>query len=936
MSWEIHIIYTILYTSFHFHKYRFHFASAFPFGLDLAAINIQRGRDHGLPAYTQWREPCGLSPIVDWDDLERVVGPQSVQRIRKGYRNVDDIDLFVGGLAERPVVGGLVGPVFACIIAQQFSNLRKGDRFWYENGGFESSFTPAQLQSVRQVSFAQVVCRTIGGGTLQPHIFLPHTVSTNERLLCNTGSLTPIDLKPWTERDPFTKDLQKTGLSTKNSSSEENSDSIDDSDVRGAKFPVIIPIKQTVRHQQQHVASPVMLNAAFVDNKIDLKRPHNRIDDKINMPIRKPPARPVSKHKPARKTTHKPGSVLKSTTTTRPTRRTVTKSKHKLRKHKRDVTQNDKARGAIYIKIDRPASDKHKTKNTPFSSKHPNEQYKPNKSTTDKEYIILTPDQSSYDIEIKIKPNDKRTQPNTGQKIVAAHQLTNGYFGSFDDDGGGTTKRPLHFYNVPQPALADHNSYGSGVDGDIDNRPQHVFNDATTSRPDFHGIITKKTTIAYGASFDDDVTVRPYFPSKRPTHNYGSAHDDNDNKPFYAYPTVQQADQSSYYNAQGDLTHEQDDYVTSIIQNGNTLKPYHSVPLYQTNNANRPNKRPTFNDDLPQRPSYSYRPPQADSGYANRPLSDTNYDSGPVYLDDFPTTQMPIRLTTTYSYASTIKLQRPKPNMGYYGPTTNRPHDLMTFYTVMTTKKKKTTRPTRPMTYNQQDEDDDDDDDDDSDGTTWNPTAVISNIVNTFSDYFGSSATTSTRKPYIQNDDDDDDDEENFYMFPSFQQQSFPYSRQKDGPTLDTNTNRIPSSIQTQTISSAKTSTSDSSLNRRIDTEADPDNETTNDNTEDYNSNRNTTGEIRSFGKEGRSELEHMRYGRLEEHKQNHLKSTDNNMTDTVQRDTKFKGSSEIKMTSSIHANAPTGVAIGFAPLNVLTKPERYLIKIKSFYVKEN
>ncbi|PZC86185.1 hypothetical protein B5X24_HaOG211346 [Helicoverpa armigera] len=174
----------------------------FDFGMDLAAINIQRGRDHGVPPYTSWREPCGLSAIEDFDDLLRVMPARAARKMKTLYRHVDDIDLFTAGMAERPVIGGLVGPTFACIIAQQFTNLRKGDRFWYENGGFESSFTPAQLQQIRRISFAQVLCRTLDSiDTVQPFVFLSTDNPDNDRISCQNGLLNNFDLSPWIEID---------------------------------------------------------------------------------------------------------------------------------------------------------------------------------------------------------------------------------------------------------------------------------------------------------------------------------------------------------------------------------------------------------------------------------------------------------------------------------------------------------------------------------------------------------------------------------------------------------------------------------------------------------------------------------------------------------------------------------------------------------------
>lgn len=55
-------------------------------GLDLVSLNIQRGRDHGLPAYTEWRQYCGLTPADTWEEMAQAVDGESLRSMRAIYK----------------------------------------------------------------------------------------------------------------------------------------------------------------------------------------------------------------------------------------------------------------------------------------------------------------------------------------------------------------------------------------------------------------------------------------------------------------------------------------------------------------------------------------------------------------------------------------------------------------------------------------------------------------------------------------------------------------------------------------------------------------------------------------------------------------------------------------------------------------------------------
>ncbi len=99
-------------------------------GLDLASLNIQRGRDHGLPDYNTLRTIYGLAPVQSFADITSDF--QLQQELAEVYGgDVNKIDPWVGGLAEDHAGNSNMGELFTEIIQSQFERLRDGDRLFY-------------------------------------------------------------------------------------------------------------------------------------------------------------------------------------------------------------------------------------------------------------------------------------------------------------------------------------------------------------------------------------------------------------------------------------------------------------------------------------------------------------------------------------------------------------------------------------------------------------------------------------------------------------------------------------------------------------------------------------------------------------------------------------------------------------------------------------
>ncbi|QDU88249.1 peroxidase [Pirellulimonas nuda] len=181
--------------------------------VDLAAIDIQRGRDHGVASYNDMREAFGLTRVTSFmeitgestesltvgiDDpsvidfafdpgdavLTDVPQVQSLAgRLKAIYGDVDQVDAFVGLFAEAHLDGVSMGELANAMWVDQFSRLRDGDRYWYENDAdlalIESLYGIGVSSSLHDIMVANSG-GLLAAGDLQQNVFLTSVASVPE------------------------------------------------------------------------------------------------------------------------------------------------------------------------------------------------------------------------------------------------------------------------------------------------------------------------------------------------------------------------------------------------------------------------------------------------------------------------------------------------------------------------------------------------------------------------------------------------------------------------------------------------------------------------------------------------------------------------------------------------------------------------------------
>jgi Animal haem peroxidase len=135
--------------------------------IDLIAIDIQRERDAGLGSLNDTRQALGLRKYDGYSQLTS--DPVLQLALETTYGSIDDVDLFIGGLAENHASNARLGETFLKIIRDQFLDIRAGDRFYWQNQKFDAQ-TASMISST---TLATILRRDTDSTNIQDHVFVP-------------------------------------------------------------------------------------------------------------------------------------------------------------------------------------------------------------------------------------------------------------------------------------------------------------------------------------------------------------------------------------------------------------------------------------------------------------------------------------------------------------------------------------------------------------------------------------------------------------------------------------------------------------------------------------------------------------------------------------------------------------------------------------------
>ncbi|KAI0559219.1 hypothetical protein FGB62_163g074 [Gracilaria domingensis] len=98
-------------------------------GFDLIALNLQRGRDHNVAKFNDLREFFRGSRASSFSDISS--DPTTASKLEEAYGDVDDVEAWIGLMAEDKARGSGVGPTLGALMVEEFTRLRDGDQFFF-------------------------------------------------------------------------------------------------------------------------------------------------------------------------------------------------------------------------------------------------------------------------------------------------------------------------------------------------------------------------------------------------------------------------------------------------------------------------------------------------------------------------------------------------------------------------------------------------------------------------------------------------------------------------------------------------------------------------------------------------------------------------------------------------------------------------------------